>query len=171
MFFECSLMFFHRLLSAWHRFDPRKRVARHGWTAIYVGDFRTAPTWVYTVGFHGTLGQPEVVVFDLPQDAANTLLWQVFEEVRDGDLTLEDGAAWSSAATPCVWRKVHEGRFGEWLTLAWGAALGSDRFRGFEAYQLVLSDAEGKLPWEAGYDERLRPLQVALWDPPEAASA
>ena len=55
--------------------------------------------------------------------------------------------------------------------LAWSAALGADGPRGFEAYQLVLSDAEGKLPWEAGYDERLRPLQVALWDPPEAASA
>jgi hypothetical protein len=38
----------------------------------------------------------------------------------------------------------------------------------FEAYQPVLSDPDGKLLWEAGYDERLRPLQVALWEAPEA---
>jgi hypothetical protein len=36
---------------------------------------------------------------------------------------------------------------------------------GLEAFQFVLSD-HGALPWDAGYDERLRPLQPALWEPP-----
>lgn len=45
------------------------RLAQHGWTAVYVGDYRTAPTWTYTIA--ETLGAPEVIVFDLPQDTAN----------------------------------------------------------------------------------------------------
>ena len=40
----------------------------------------------------------------------------------------------------------------------------------FEAYQLVLSDADGRLPWEAGYDERLRPRQRELYLPTAAAA-
>lgn len=35
----------------------------------------------------------------------------------------------------------------------------------FEAYQLVLGDADGRLPWEVGYDEHLRPRQRALYEP------
>jgi len=37
----------------------------------------------------------------------------------------------------------------------------------FDAYQLVLSDNDGRLPWDDGYDERLRPLQPALYLPLE----
>lgn len=33
----------------------------------------------------------------------------------------------------------------------------------FEAFQLVLSDNDGRLPWDGGYDEDLRPLQPALY--------
>jgi hypothetical protein len=40
---------------------------------------------------------------------------------------------------------------------------------GLEAYQFVLSDPDGLLPWEPGYDERLRHLQHALWEPPQPA--
>jgi hypothetical protein len=41
----------------------------------------------------------------------------------------------------------------------------------FEAYQLVLGDADGKLPWEPGYDETIRDRQRALWEPVELAPA
>ena len=54
-----------------------RRIEEHGWTAVYVGDYSTAPTWTYTIGFDETLGQPEVIVFDIPQDSANALLWEV----------------------------------------------------------------------------------------------
>ncbi|HEY0647892.1 hypothetical protein [Phenylobacterium sp.] len=36
---------------------------------------------------------------------------------------------------------------------------------GFNAFQLVLSDNDGRMPWDDGYDERLRPLQPALYLP------
>ena len=40
-----------------------------------------------------------------------------------------------------------------------------------EAYQFVLPDREGVLPWEPDYDESLRPLQRALYGPPAAEAS
>ena len=163
---------FKKFLLWWHERDTLRRIRKHGWTAIYVGDYRTAPTWVYTVGFDETLDLPEILVFDVPKDAAIRLFWQVHSELKDGMLVLEDGKVWpENQEHPCVWRKVHPSQVemdAGWLTLAIGR-----RWRrtglgfGLEAFQLVLSDNEGRLPWEDDYDERLRPLQPALYLPRE----
>ena len=42
---------------------------------------------------------------------------------------------------------------------------------GPEAYQLVLSDPDGLLPWGPGHDERLHPLQPALYLSPDKGLA
>jgi hypothetical protein len=157
-----------RLQSAWRRFGARRHVERRGWTAVYVGDYAQAPSWVYTVGFQGSLGQPEIIVFDLPRPSAGELVAHVHDELRTGRLVLEDGCEWASASSRCVWRRVHEDHLAEWLTLAFVPAMLAG---GLEAFQLVLSDVEGRLPWEGGYDERLRALQPALYEPADAEKA
>jgi hypothetical protein len=59
-----------------------------------------------------------------------------------------------------------------WLGISHRFALATSPEQGpFEAFQLVLSDPDGRLPWEPGYDERLRHLQRALWEPAELAEA
>lgn len=166
---------FRKLFDSWHKWDIAKRIERHGWTGIYVGDYSTAPTWAYTIGFRRSLGAPEVVVFDIPQDAANAVFHEVFREIQAGELVIRDGERWRPDDGPMVWRKVHPSRFADdpeqpWLSLAltFGGMLGpSDKE--FDAYQLVVGDTEGNLPWEPGYDERLRPRQRALWEPAELA--
>src|SRR5215218_2414031 len=92
MFANCSqgrAAMLNWLLRKFHVSDTDRRIRKHGWTAIYVGDYSTAPTWVYTVGFDETLNQPEVIVFDVTQEIANQLLWMVFEELRSGSLVLK----------------------------------------------------------------------------------
>ena len=79
----------------WHGRGLWRRVDKHGWTAVYVGTYESAPTWVYSIGFDETLNQPEVVVFDVPQQTANALLWEVFEALKAGALVLEDGKDWT----------------------------------------------------------------------------
>lgn len=162
---------FEKLRRAWHGRDVDKRIAKHGWTAIYVGDYATAPTWAYTIGFQQSLGQPEIVVFDIPQETANEIFWSAYEELKTGALVLEDGKPWHEGdeVNPLVWRRVHqtqiESRVG-WLTLANVRRLSQTGVMfDVEAYQLVLSDDAGKLPWESGYDERLRFRQPALYLP------
>ena len=135
-----------RLQLAWTTRRQGRQIRRHGWAGAYVGDYRTAPTWAYTIGFDETLDHPEIVVCDATRPAATRLFWRVFDEVRSGALVIEDGLAWPPE------EDCRSARTG---------------FRhGLEAYQFVLSDAEGFLPWEAGYDERLRRLQPALYEPP-----
>lgn len=172
---------FEWLQSAWRRLRRKEvgsfavlgeRIAQHGWTGMYVGDYATAPTWAYSVGFAETLGQPEVIVFDLPQDAADALLGEVFTQLKDGRLALEDGRVWPEGeAHPCVWRKVDTSQLESdrgWFTFAMvRSLLRTGMPYAFEAFQLVLSDNEGRLPWEEGYDELLRPRQPALYLPLE----
>jgi len=43
---------FSSLLRLWHSRDTDRRIRKHGWTAIYVGDYVSAPSWVYTVGIN-----------------------------------------------------------------------------------------------------------------------
>jgi hypothetical protein len=175
---------FGKFFDAWrkrsdarHKADIAGRIARQGWTAIYVGDYSTAPTWAYTIGLQHSLGAPEVIVFDIPQDAANLVFQEVFRQIQAGELVIRDGERWRPDDGVMTWRKVHPSRFVDdpenpWLGLAvdFGLTLGGAS-RELEAYQLVIGDADGHLPWEAGYDERLRPLQRALWEPVELAPA
>lgn len=73
-----------------------------------------------------------------------------------------------------VWRKVHPSQLqnGEtlWLGLAETFQLTLQPRDTFEAFQLVLSYQQGRLPWETGYDQRLRERQPWLWEPLELAA-
>lgn len=159
------------LLRWWHSRNNDRRIRKHGWTAIYVGDYVSAPTWVYTVGIDETLGQPELVIFDVPIESANEVLWRAFQELKQGLLVLEDGKPWliGESEHPVVWRRVHRTQVESpagWFTLAeMRRALHTGQMSGLEVFQLVLSDREGRLPWEPGYDEALRAFQPALYLP------
>lgn len=159
----------------WHRWDIHQRIGRFGWTGIYVGDYHTAPTWAYTIGFRSSLDAPEIIVFDLPQESANGIFHEAFNEIKAGKLVIRDGELWRpEEGWRAAWRKVHptklENGDDRWLGFAeaFHTILNPEAGE-FEAYQLVLSDSEGRLPWEASYDERLRPRQPALYEPAAAA--
>jgi hypothetical protein len=156
----------HSLFLRWHALGTARAIRRNGFRIIYVGDYESAPTWAYTVGFDETLNHPEIVLFDVPKASAARILSHVFDEIRAGRMVVEDGADVEGTAQRCVWRKVHPDRIDQWLTLAcFRRRLRTGLDDGLEAYQFVLSDPAGVLPWEAGYDEQLRALQPALWKP------
>jgi hypothetical protein len=149
-----------------------RRIGRHGWSGVAVGEYRRAPFWAYTLGFDETLEHPELIVFDLPKRSANAMFHQVYAEVKSGALVIEDGLDWpADAELPATWRKVDPSRLSEgWLTMAERRRYQvSGRRNGLEAYQLVLRDPGGHLPFEPGYDASLRRLQAALYLPREAA--
>lgn len=151
----------------WHVHRAGRVIRRHGFQAIYVGDYsRDPPAWAYTVGFDETLNHPELVVFDMPKLAAAGALAHVYDEVQAGRMRLEDGALVEGANVRCAWRKVHPDQIGDWLPLACFRrhAVSGKRY-GLEAFQMVLGDPQGVLPWEPGYDESLRSLQPALYQP------
>lgn len=158
---------FDRLRREWHLRDLDKRIQRHGWTAMYVGDYGAAPCWAYSIGFGENLGQPEVVIFDVTQADASSLLWWVYKSIENGELRPKDGETWAPEGDIIgVWREVHATQI-ESADGWFAAALerrqrkgGTDTFR---AFQLVVRDGAEKFPWDDGYDERLRMKQPALY--------
>ena len=165
---------FEALWRRYHRWDIDKRIRRFGWTGMYVGDYRSGPTWAYTIGFHASLGAPEIIVFDVQQATANGLFYEIYADLKSGKLIMRDGEAWRPgvAPNPLVWREVHESRLYDqdsenpWLGLAETfAAILAPEMGPITAFQLVLSDTDGHMPWEPEYDERLRPLQRELYLP------
>ncbi len=164
---------FGQLETWWHKRDLERRIRRYGWTAIYVGDYHSAPTWAYTVGLDESLNQPELIIFDTTLEIANALFWEAHDDLKSGALKIEDGLAWPPEwEQPGVWRKVHPEQVDEWLPLACMRQFDRTGRRGdLEAYQLVVADPQGNLPWQTGYDERLRERQPALYLPPAKAAA
>ncbi|MDZ4370878.1 MAG: DUF4262 domain-containing protein [Phenylobacterium sp.] len=160
---------FDRLRREWHRRDIEKRIRRYGWTAIYVGDYQNSPCWAYSVGFELSLGQPEVIIFDILQADANLLLSWIYAVIESGELQPRDGEAWAPEGDVIgVWREVHATQIDNpdgWFA---GALAHRDRAgaaQAFRAMQLVVRDGAEKFPWDVGYDERLRAQQPALYLP------
>lgn len=157
-----------KLIRWWHGRDVDRRIRKHGWTAIYVGDYASSPTWTYTIGLKETLGQAEVVIFDIPQASANELLWTIFDEMKQGKLVPEDGKPWHPEEWDArfVWRKVDPSQVESadgWFTLAaMRRCLVKEEA---PVFQLVLADENQRLPWEPGYNEALRVRQPALYLP------
>ena len=160
-----------QLRKSLHQRDLERAVMKQGWAAALVGRYGEAPSWTHSIGFQETLGQPEVVVFDVPDAQRSALIREVFEELQAGTLTLEDGKTWEREDHdhPAVWRKVHSSQID--CPDGWFETAAARRPRGRgpaddpEVFQLVLSDQKGLLPWDDGYDETARPRQPALFLP------
>jgi hypothetical protein len=129
-----------------------------------------APRWFYTAGFHERLAHPEMIVFDVPAETALGAFQTAFDTLSGGGQALQDGMVWAQEGrVRTVLREAHV----ESLNRTGWLALAQERYRrktgnlqGFRAFQIVLPDREGRLPWEPGHDEDARRLQPQLYDPP-----
>jgi hypothetical protein len=161
---------FDKLRRQMHERDLDARVRKHGWTATYVGDHRTSPTWAYSIGFDETLGQPEIVLFDVTLEDANWLMAVAHGALKTGRLELKDGAPWAPEdQTIGVWRAIDptqiDSRDGRLAAAVDRRERRTGKRDGLRAFQLVFADGAQKFPWEGGYDERIRHRQPALYAP------
>lgn len=160
---------FEKLRREWHLRDIDKRIQRHGWTAMYVGDYRSGPCWAYSIGFEENLGQPEVVVFDISQADANSLLWWIYTSIEKGELTAREGETWAPEGEVIgAWREVHPSQIDGpdgWFAAALERRVRRGATQPLRVFQLVFRDEAQKFPWADGYNERLRTKQPALYLP------
>jgi hypothetical protein len=153
---------------AYHRWDIRRRIRKHGWTGTYV--YGDEVPFSYTTGFREALDQPEIIAFGLDPEAGNGLFWTAFQQLKAGELTLRDLDEWHldwEDGPRMVWRAVHCSQIRrKFFNVAiWRSdSLGLSR-EGLKAFQLVVSDASRIMPWEEGYDQDYRPIQQELWRP------
>jgi len=141
-------------------------VEANGWCAQPVppAEDPPRPGYTYTIGFESSFRHPEVVIFGLQPVAARGLLEMMADHLEAGGelpqgvfIGLLDNEL-RSALLPTAPEDV-EGLFPD-----------ADAFNGgdYRVSQFVWPDRNGLLPWDEGYDERLRLAQPVIGSFPGA---
>lgn len=136
-------------------------VETNGWCAEPVPAREDPPTpgYTYTIGFERTYGQPEVVIFGLQPVAARGLLDLLATQFEAG-ISIPTGTfvGLLDDDLPAALLPIDLAEYGPLFPDA-VAFFGDD---GFRMSQFVWPDRSGLLPWNEGYDERLRLAQPVL---------
>ena len=125
------------------------------------------PSYAYTIGVPAHIGFPEIAVFGLTPSAANGLIGMVIDACRGGTeipfgielIGLLDNDL------RCFFAPIGADSAAEYLptAVAW--------YRGepFESVQLIYPDRSGFMPYETGFEQRLRLAQpiVGVVEPVE----
>ena len=116
--------------------------------------------YTYTIGFPEHAGFPDVVVFGLTPVAARGLIGLVAELCRGGtEIPLDaELVGLLDNDLRCRFAHVDMGSWGELF------ATGEEWYRGapFEVVQLIYPDRNGFLPYEPGYEHRMRLAQPVI---------
>lgn len=139
-------------------------IETHGWALEAVSPRRDtdppSPAYAYTIGVPALVGFPEIAVFGLTPAAANGLVGLVIDALRGGTeipLAVELVGLLDNDLR-CLFAPIdHEARRDLFETaLAWyrGAA--------FDVVQLVYPDRNGFMPYEPGFEPRLRFAQPVV---------
>jgi hypothetical protein len=118
------------------------------------------PAYAYTIGVPALLGFPEVTVFGLTPVASRGLIGLVVDAVRGGT-EIPFGVELVGLLDNelrCVFAPVDIDRFGPFFRTA-GAWYQGDAY---EMVQLIYPDRNGFMPYESGFDERMRLAQPVL---------
>jgi hypothetical protein len=118
------------------------------------------PAYAYTIGVPALTGFPEISVFGLTPVASNGLLGLVVDAVRSGTeipLGVELVGLLDNDLR-CVFATVDLDPYGGFF----GTAQAWYRGRSFSMVQLMYPDRNGFLPYESGYEQRLRLAQPVI---------
>lgn len=119
-----------------------------------------SPTCTYTLGVSAYAGWPEIAVFGLTPVASKGLLEMVVQALAGGTeipMGVEVVGLLDNGLR-CCFAPIDLAAWPEWFGVArawYGAAP-------FEMVQLVYPDRNGYLPYEAGFDQRLRYAQPVI---------
>lgn len=119
-----------------------------------------SPAYAYTIGLPALLGFPEIAVFGLTPVAARGLAGLVVDAVRGGT-EIPFGVELVGLLDNelrCAFASIDTTEYQPFFTTA------AAWYRGepFEMVQLVYPDRNGFMPYEAGYEQRLRLAQPVL---------
>jgi hypothetical protein len=118
------------------------------------------PAYAYTIGFPAHVAFPEVAVFGLMPVAARGLLGLVAEARLGGtEIPLDvELVGLLDNELRCRFSPVDLSRWGAWFATAEAWYRGQP----FEVVQLIYPDRNGFLPYESGFEQRLRLAQPVI---------
>lgn len=136
-------------------------IKSNGFAFICIGADTVSPGFAYTVGLTETYGCPELMIFGVGNEVANVVFHAVVNRIKAGE-QLKDGDVLINVLNlPCTIRQVTGGAAIPYALNAIRRYEGSAQKPTFQ--QIVYPDQTNVLPWEPGYDERLRRIQRELW--------
>lgn len=145
-----------------------KAIDQIGFRVTAVGESGEGdPPFAYSTGFRKTLGQPEVIVFGLPEQGMAIMIGQLFDQCRSG-LRLADGLQVTGllGGHACVLRAVKsENITDEYFHFAMWYQERQSGSAMTEAFQIVWPGSQtGLFPWDPGCSDAVRLLQPALYE-------
>ena len=118
------------------------------------------PSYAYSIGMPAAVAFPEVAVFGLTPVAANGLVTLVADACRGGtDIPLMvELVGLLDNELRCIFAPIELGVWGQYFATA------ASWYRGevFEIVQLLYPDRNGFMPYEAGYEQRMRFAQPVI---------
>lgn len=133
--------------------DTERFLNEPGWMVMAVGPGDDKPGFAYTVGLIH-YDHPEVIVFGLPPTTAHSILGDVAERVKAGEMLLPN-STWEDFTANGLPAKFIVAKTDD-LNLC------GRYFEEFTALQLVWPDKEGRFPWEPGWDKKFDAHQSLL---------
>ncbi|MFZ3006165.1 MAG: DUF4262 domain-containing protein [Phenylobacterium sp.] len=162
---------------AWAKWGFLRRVHKYGWTGNYIPGTDSETSFAYSIGLWERLDAPELIVFGADAEVSKDLITQAHAQLRTGQLKLADKAVWrpdGKGGPRLVWRAVHPSQIrAKYFSLAiWYRQHRKMGREGFRAFQLVMSDEHGVMPWEEGFSADSQPqpeLYLPYFGKPEGA--
>jgi Domain of unknown function (DUF4262) len=139
-------------------------IETHGWAlepvAAHADTDPPSPAYAYTIGVPALTGFPEITVFGLTPAAANGLAGMIVDALRGGTeipLGVELVGLLDNDLR-CLFARVDLAVHGDRYATAAAWYAGAP----FDVVQLLYPDRNGFMPYEAGYDRRMRYAQPVL---------
>jgi hypothetical protein len=128
---------------------------------IKVGAGDGRPAFAYSLGLYEKFAHPELILFGLDLDTMHRLINDAGEQIRNGK-RFEDSRQYDDLLDgyPCAFRLARRTAYDSHLTYTKWFYKGSD----FPTLQMLWPDQNSCFPWDAGFDERYRRNQTALYE-------
>lgn len=153
--------------------DPRQKailenIGQFGLSVMHVAaEDPRRPSYSFSVGFEHSLGQPEVLVYGLDKNLAQSMINEVFRQCKEEGLGLADGQVIGNLIEgyDCVARPIEDPRG---RAAHFGYAMWFQRHSGGaelkRAMQIVWPDPKTRaFPWQDGCGADVRGWQVQLY--------
>ncbi|KZK76883.1 hypothetical protein PsW64_04728 [Pseudovibrio sp. W64] len=142
-------------------------IEKHGWQFTFVFDPEgLTPDFGYSVGFTTSLGAPEFIIFGLPRELMNSMLWEIHRQIKEGAIPT-DGMRWNGLLEgfDCISRKAtHKNLHSEYTTSANWLWQEKGNEGSAEVFQIVWPGAQqGLFPWDEGCAQDVIDAQPNLW--------
>ena len=139
--------------------QTEKNIKQYGLTVMIIEATNYLPAFAYSIGLWKTYGHPEIICFGLTTKTLHTLINNVAEFVKKGQV-ITTNRSYDEFVNNAYTMFVSVDR--NYLNHYFGTAInyyGSDQF---PALQFVWTDRNNKFPWEDNFEEEFKYRQPLL---------